>query len=314
MNGRVYDPEIGRFMSVDPVFQFPENTQSLNPYSYVLNNPLSLTDPSGFATDASIKKAEDLAKKNWNSLEAHESNLGANTGDGYGVATQPNKGLAKTWTPTALAMSAPNGASVTTGTREKTRNDLLSSKGRQSASDFTNSPTVDVGSRHGQPVEWNDTLVFSSGDIGPRLVDGMSYLELQQFASGLDDLRQQLLIIRSDQEILQAAPALDRVEPSSLLRAERMRMVDRDATRLRIYAWSRLRMKEADFGVNQAAMGTAKRIIQSLSKTIGMWFGRVDDARSVARAMDAVMSRRTIQVAPNPYVNRVEIFIDGEIQ
>jgi len=49
MNGRVYDPTIGRFMSVDPVFQFPENTQSLNPYSYVLNNPLSLTDPSGFA-------------------------------------------------------------------------------------------------------------------------------------------------------------------------------------------------------------------------------------------------------------------------
>jgi len=48
MNGRVYDPEIGRFMSVDPVFQFPENAQSLNPYSYVLNNPLSLTDPSGF--------------------------------------------------------------------------------------------------------------------------------------------------------------------------------------------------------------------------------------------------------------------------
>jgi hypothetical protein len=47
MNGRVYDPEIGRFMSVDPVFQFPENTQSLNPYSYVLNNPLSLTDPTG---------------------------------------------------------------------------------------------------------------------------------------------------------------------------------------------------------------------------------------------------------------------------
>jgi len=34
-------------MSVDPVFQFPENSQSLNPYSYVLNNPLSLTDPSG---------------------------------------------------------------------------------------------------------------------------------------------------------------------------------------------------------------------------------------------------------------------------
>jgi len=50
MNGRVYDPNLGRFLSVDPVFQFPTNTQSLNPYSYVLNNPLSLTDPTGYTS------------------------------------------------------------------------------------------------------------------------------------------------------------------------------------------------------------------------------------------------------------------------
>jgi hypothetical protein len=48
MNGRVYDPVVGRFLSVDPVFQFPEDTQSLNPYSYVRNSPLSATDPTGF--------------------------------------------------------------------------------------------------------------------------------------------------------------------------------------------------------------------------------------------------------------------------
>lgn len=50
MNGRVYDPTLGRFLSVDPVFQAPTNGQSLNPYSYVLNNPLSLTDPSGYTS------------------------------------------------------------------------------------------------------------------------------------------------------------------------------------------------------------------------------------------------------------------------
>lgn len=48
MNGRVYDPVIGRMMSVDPIFQAPTNTQSVNPYSYVMNNPLSLVDPSGY--------------------------------------------------------------------------------------------------------------------------------------------------------------------------------------------------------------------------------------------------------------------------
>ncbi len=48
MNGRIYDPEIGRFLSADPHVQAPDNLQSWNRYSYVINNPLSLTDPSGF--------------------------------------------------------------------------------------------------------------------------------------------------------------------------------------------------------------------------------------------------------------------------
>jgi RHS repeat-associated protein len=48
MNGRVYDYELGRFYSVDPFIQIPTNSQSANPYSYVLNNPLSGTDPTGF--------------------------------------------------------------------------------------------------------------------------------------------------------------------------------------------------------------------------------------------------------------------------
>lgn len=47
MNGRVYDPELGRFLSADPLVQFPHSTQGLDRYSYVHNNPLSYTDPSG---------------------------------------------------------------------------------------------------------------------------------------------------------------------------------------------------------------------------------------------------------------------------
>ena len=48
MNGRVYDPVLGRFMSADPYIQAPDNLQSYNRYSYVWNNPLSATDPSGY--------------------------------------------------------------------------------------------------------------------------------------------------------------------------------------------------------------------------------------------------------------------------
>ncbi len=50
MNGRVYDPELGRFMSADPFVQALYNSQSYNRYSYVFNNPLSFTDPSGYTS------------------------------------------------------------------------------------------------------------------------------------------------------------------------------------------------------------------------------------------------------------------------
>ena len=49
MGGRIYDPFLGRFMQADPLVQAPENGQSFNRYSYVFNNPLSYTDPSGYA-------------------------------------------------------------------------------------------------------------------------------------------------------------------------------------------------------------------------------------------------------------------------
>lgn len=51
MNGRGYDPRLGRFLSVDPIIQFPSNSQSLNPYSYLMNNPLSGTDPTGYCSE-----------------------------------------------------------------------------------------------------------------------------------------------------------------------------------------------------------------------------------------------------------------------
>jgi RHS repeat-associated protein len=56
MNGRIYDPQIGRFMSADPFVQDPTNSQTLNRYSYAGNNPLSYTDPSGYSWFSSIFK------------------------------------------------------------------------------------------------------------------------------------------------------------------------------------------------------------------------------------------------------------------
>ncbi|WP_311441205.1 RHS repeat-associated core domain-containing protein [Hoylesella buccalis] len=47
MNGRLYDPVLGRFFSPDNYVQMPDNSQNFNRYSYCLNNPLKYTDQSG---------------------------------------------------------------------------------------------------------------------------------------------------------------------------------------------------------------------------------------------------------------------------
>lgn len=56
MNGRIYDPTLGRFLQADPHIQAPMNSQNYNRYSYVLNNPMSMTDPSGYFFKWAAKK------------------------------------------------------------------------------------------------------------------------------------------------------------------------------------------------------------------------------------------------------------------
>lgn len=48
MNGRVYDPLLGRFLSADPFIDGVTDGQSFNRYSYLNNDPLGGVDPSGY--------------------------------------------------------------------------------------------------------------------------------------------------------------------------------------------------------------------------------------------------------------------------
>ncbi len=51
MNGRLYDPILGRMLSPDVVIQDEQNSQAYNRYSYCFNNPLRFADPSGYVVE-----------------------------------------------------------------------------------------------------------------------------------------------------------------------------------------------------------------------------------------------------------------------
>ncbi|RDB05618.1 SpvB/TcaC N-terminal domain-containing protein [Runella aurantiaca] len=71
MNGRVYDAVLGRFLQPDPFVQDMTDLQDLNRYSYVGNNPLSYTDPSGYFFKKifkAIKAVVNFVKENWKPL------------------------------------------------------------------------------------------------------------------------------------------------------------------------------------------------------------------------------------------------------
>jgi RHS repeat-associated protein len=96
MNGRIYDPKLGRFLQADPFIQAPDNSQSLNRYSYVLNNPLSYTDPSGYF---SLSK---FVKKYWRVAAA-------------AIATYVTYGVASGWAAGWLAGNAIAAGAVAGG-------------------------------------------------------------------------------------------------------------------------------------------------------------------------------------------------------
>ncbi|MFK8048924.1 MAG: RHS repeat-associated core domain-containing protein, partial [Halioglobus sp.] len=56
MNGRIYDPVLGRFLQADPFVDGVTNTQGYNRYSYVHNNLLAYTDPTGYFSFKDVVK------------------------------------------------------------------------------------------------------------------------------------------------------------------------------------------------------------------------------------------------------------------
>jgi RHS repeat-associated protein len=59
LNARVYDPQLGKFTSVDPFIGNWRDSQTLNAYSYGRNNPLVYKDPSGSDLETGVDSDGD---------------------------------------------------------------------------------------------------------------------------------------------------------------------------------------------------------------------------------------------------------------
>ncbi len=125
MNGRLYDPQIGRFLSTDNFVQEPWNSQNFNRYSYCLNNPLKYSDSSGelFGVDdvlaaiiigAAIGGTINLGIKAYNGqIHSWQDGLAA-----FGIGATAGALSAATGVAAAAAIgvgSASVGASIITG-------------------------------------------------------------------------------------------------------------------------------------------------------------------------------------------------------
>ena len=75
MNGRMYDPVISAFLSVDQYVSNPESAQGFNRYAYCMNNPLRYIDPSGWTMV--------------NPVTGYTPNSSANANDPYAYCRRP---------------------------------------------------------------------------------------------------------------------------------------------------------------------------------------------------------------------------------
>ena len=70
---RFYSTTLGRFASVDPVAGSVGDPQAWNSYSYVRNNPLRYTDPTGKKTDSQLDvEREEYYEKKATALCPHD--------------------------------------------------------------------------------------------------------------------------------------------------------------------------------------------------------------------------------------------------
>ncbi len=94
MNGRIYDPTLGRMLTADILVSYPERSTSFNRYAYALNNPLRFVDPTGWDVEDSVPNnpsgvnfGGDIAPVDYGIQSSSGSPTLANTGQAKSLST-----------------------------------------------------------------------------------------------------------------------------------------------------------------------------------------------------------------------------------
>jgi hypothetical protein len=106
----MYDYNNGRFLSVDPFIQNPGSTQSLNPYTYIFNNPLSGIDPTGYCSTT-----DDRSECGSNLKEGESEDITNESGDVVGTVTAGKDGSRSFTTATGKIGAKVNNAALNSG-------------------------------------------------------------------------------------------------------------------------------------------------------------------------------------------------------
>ncbi|MFS1523915.1 RHS repeat-associated core domain-containing protein [Microbulbifer sp. 2304DJ12-6] len=189
MNGRAYDYNLGRFLSVDPIIQAPGNSQSLNPYSYIMNNPLAGTDPSGYTASCSVEdpggcndvvsnlgegETADITQKQAvtaGSRIKQDVKVGTLTGNGNGTATASVGNFSAVVAPDIGGQSSRSNISGQSngdlGSRLKVGADASLGAIQRFASDALYTVT------HSQEIYFNLMLQWGLGTLPENLYEGV---------------------------------------------------------------------------------------------------------------------------------------------
>ena len=180
MNGRVYDYNLGRFLSVDPFIQGVGNSQGINPYSYVMNNPLGYTDPTGY----SAVETEEVKKVSTG------SRIAKRTGETKQTATVTSNGVSTTVTKTTKSNGSSSYTSTSNGGgRSKTFAGDIGSQQQIAKNDSTNVGGADnrylTASTDDEQLHWG-----GKPTDGPKTTKTTTELETDvEFEGTLETLR-----------------------------------------------------------------------------------------------------------------------------